>query len=61
VIPGEVLEERCRMLGAKTYTLGATRVQAAPSHDARQIALAFGGLERGGGEVTFAIVRVIHT
>ena len=61
VIPGETLEERCRMLGAEVYTLGATRVQSHPSPDARQIVLAFGGLEKGGAEVSFALVRVVHT
>ncbi|MFO0710797.1 MAG: hypothetical protein U0353_13205 [Sandaracinus sp.] len=61
VIPGETLEERCRLLGAEVYTLGATRVQSHPSPDAQQIVLAFGGLEKGGAEVSFALVRIIHT
>lgn len=61
VIPGETLEERCRTLGAEVYTLGATRVQSHASPDARQIMLAFGGLEKGGAEVSLALVRVIHT
>ncbi len=61
VIPGEVLEERCRMLGAHTYTLVVTRLQAAPVRDAPKTLLVFGGLEKNGTEVSFATVHVVHT
>lgn len=61
VIPGEVLEERCRMLGADISTLQVTRLQASPVRDPPKTLLAFGGLEKGGTEVSFVVVRVVHT
>lgn len=61
VIPGEVLEERCRTLGADISTLQVTRLQANPVRDPPKTLLVFGGLEKGGAEVSLVVVRVVHT
>jgi hypothetical protein len=61
VVPATTLEERCAQLGAARHQLYCFRLNDAPAPDNVRTALVFGGLEKGGAEVSFAAVRVVHT